>query len=217
MARTWKMALAIPFAGAAVAAILASGARAADHIDGPAATQDPASDLTDVYAFMSPDPATPKHLVLIMNVVPFAAATSKFSDKVDYLFHVKPITNAATLATGADANVKCNFTGASVSCTGPNGLTATGTVGTVGGAATDDMRVFAGERSDPFYFDLQAFKDSVAAGTPKFTSPGHNKFDGANVMSIVVEIDAVKAFGGDDAGAPNAILAVAAETTRTGN
>src|SRR6185437_7504951 len=101
--------------------------------------------------------------------------------------------------------------------TGPNGLTATGTVGQVGGAATDDMRVFAGPRSDPFYFDLDKFNSTVTSGTPTFTDPGTNKLQGANVMSLVVEIDAAKAFGASDAGTPNAILAVAAETNRTGN
>src|SRR5690349_5621665 len=98
MARNWRMALAVPLLGAGVAAIFASGARAADHIDGPAATQDPTGDLTDVYAFMSPDPASPTHLVLVMNVVPFASASSALSDKVTYKFHIKPILDPSTLA-----------------------------------------------------------------------------------------------------------------------
>jgi hypothetical protein len=209
------LAWAIPFVGAGALALFAHGARAADHTDGPAAIADQSADITDVYAFMSPDPASKTHLVLIMNVAPLASATTAFSNKVTYKFHIKPITGTAPITVGADANVTCTFAGTAVTCNGPNSLSATGTVGTVGGSATDPMRVFAGPRSDPFYFDLDAFKATITSGTPKFTSPGTNHFASLNVLSIVVEIDAAKAFGANDAGAANAILAVAAETTRS--
>ena len=41
-----------------------------DHISGPRAIADPVIDITDVYAF--PCPESPRHLVLIMNVFPYA-------------------------------------------------------------------------------------------------------------------------------------------------
>ena len=41
-----------------------------DHISGPRALADPIADITDVYAF--PSPERPGHLVLVMNTLPFA-------------------------------------------------------------------------------------------------------------------------------------------------
>ena len=43
-----------------------------DHISGPRALADPIADITDVYAF--PSPERPGHLVLVMNTLPFAPA-----------------------------------------------------------------------------------------------------------------------------------------------
>ena len=50
----------------------------ADHFSGPRALTDPASDITDVYAF--PSPERPGHLVLVLDVFPATAATALFSD-----------------------------------------------------------------------------------------------------------------------------------------
>ena len=41
-----------------------------DHISGPRAIADPVIDITDLYAFPCPD--SPQHIVLIMNVFPYA-------------------------------------------------------------------------------------------------------------------------------------------------
>ena len=43
----------------------------ADHFSGPRALADPASDVTDVFAF--PSPERPGHLVLVLDVFPAAA------------------------------------------------------------------------------------------------------------------------------------------------
>ena len=51
-----------------------------DHFSGPAVIGDPAVDITDLYAFPSPD--RPENLVLIMNVFPMATSQSFFSDVV---------------------------------------------------------------------------------------------------------------------------------------
>ena len=55
-----------------------------DHFSGPAVIGDPAVDITDFYAF--PSPERPENLVLIMNVFPMATAQSFFSDVVTYRF-----------------------------------------------------------------------------------------------------------------------------------
>lgn len=49
-----------------------------DHISGPRALAEPIADITDVYAF--PSPQDPQHLVLVLNTLPFAQPGSVFSD-----------------------------------------------------------------------------------------------------------------------------------------
>src|SRR5215510_12115394 len=60
----------------ALAGVLSDAARAADHADGPRASADPSADITDVFAWMSPDAG---RLVLVMDLVRNATPTSRFS------------------------------------------------------------------------------------------------------------------------------------------
>jgi Domain of unknown function (DUF4331) len=60
-----------------------------DHISGPRAIADPVIDITDVYAF--PCPGSPQHLVLIMNVFPYAGPSALFSDAVIYRLRVRSV------------------------------------------------------------------------------------------------------------------------------
>lgn len=209
MNRKWLTALAI--APLAVVAVAQRDGRAADHLDGPGATKDPAGDITDVYAWT---PATGR-VALVMNVFPLATSAAKFSDKIEYYFRIREITGTSPVTLGTTAlDVKCTFNAGAtkVTCAGPGGLSGSADVGMTAGAATDDIRVFAGLRSDPFFFDLDAFKKTVKDSKPAFTMPGKNFFDKANVLSIVVELNVQKAFG---KAAP--IVTVAAETMRTGS
>ena len=69
----------------------------ADHGAGPRATANPEIDITDVFAF--PSPERPGHLVLIMDIFPFKqieATRLLFSDAVDYRIRVRPARIAAT-------------------------------------------------------------------------------------------------------------------------
>ena len=45
-----------------------------DHISGPRALAEPIADITDFYAFPSPERAG--HVVLVMNTLPFAPPTA---------------------------------------------------------------------------------------------------------------------------------------------
>src|SRR3954466_7648652 len=60
-----------------------------DHISGPRALAEPIADITDFYAFPSPD--RPGRLVLVMNTLPFAPPTTRFSDGLLYRFRVRPL------------------------------------------------------------------------------------------------------------------------------
>lgn len=53
-----------------------------DHGSGPRALADSTIDITDMYVF--PSPERPGALALVLNAVPFAGLTARFSDVVDY-------------------------------------------------------------------------------------------------------------------------------------
>lgn len=211
---------AVVVAAAAAAAVALAGVtavRASDHLDGPAVTADPQSDITDVFAFTSPE--NPAHVVLAMAVTPYAGDAATFSPSVDYAFRVQRVEVLQPFTLDAtERDVVCRFDGGSpqhVTCTAPGGLTATTTVGdtTGGGDSHSPMRVFAGLRSDPAFFDRQGALATIRTGVASFT--GTNAFAGANVLAIVVELQSsVFAIVGDAGpdGAP--VVAVAAETVR---
>src|SRR6059036_3607864 len=60
-----------------------------DHISGPRALAEPIADITDVYAF--PSPQRPGHLVLVLNTLPFAPPDGRLSDGLIYRFRVRPL------------------------------------------------------------------------------------------------------------------------------
>jgi Domain of unknown function (DUF4331) len=60
-----------------------------DHISGPRALAEPVADITDAYAF--PSPERPGHLVLVMNTLPFAPPSARFSDGLIYRFRLRPV------------------------------------------------------------------------------------------------------------------------------
>src|SRR6266403_5293710 len=82
-----------------------------DHISGPRAIADPVTDITDVFAF--PCPESPQHLVLIMNVFPYAGPSAVFSDAVIYRLRVRSVSitsNRHAFAVGADEfTFDCTF------------------------------------------------------------------------------------------------------------
>ena len=50
------------------------------------------------------------------------------------------------------------------------------------------MKLFAGPRDDPFFFDLDRYKGILAGTYTGFANPGTDTFAGTNVLSIVVEV-----------------------------
>jgi len=163
-------------------------ALAADHLDGPGASKDPLADITDVYAWTESD-----KLLLVLNVAPLATVDSKFSDAVQYALHLesssefgKPGTKTDIICTfDADQKISC-WVGAATS---PN---VTGDASKTDGikSASGDVRVFAGLRSDPFFFNLEGFNDTVAtvktvAAGLTFDTSGCPVIDGATSAAVV--------------------------------
>jgi hypothetical protein len=210
-----QAALACLAVAAAGALAVISVGHASDHLDGPRATADPQADVTDVFAFTSPD--DPSKVVFAMALTPYASDASTFSGEVDYAFRVQLVDALQPLAlNGAALDVVCDLTdgdGAAptMTCTGPQGATGSAVVGEAGSDPGGSIRVFAGLRSDPAFFDRQGALVTVQTGRTAFT--GTNAFAGANVLAIVVELDSTL-FAGDSGARP--VLAVAAETVRRG-
>jgi hypothetical protein len=166
-----------------LALALAPMAQAADHRDSPLVVDDPAADINDVYTFVNPN--NPSELVIAATVLPLASAGSRFSDAVQYRFHIDNgrLTGQSTIT--------CRFPrGARVSCEGPRGLRSDGLIGKTNSGS--GMRVFAGLRDDPFFFDLEAFNATKDTLVPAFTDPGTNFFTGLNTLAIVVGVDTRK-------------------------
>jgi hypothetical protein len=211
-ARAALACIAVTTAGAL--AVLSVG-RASDHLDGPRTTADPQADITDVFAFTSPE--DPGKVVLAMALTPYASDASTFAGEVDYAFRVQAVDALQPLSLGGVAlDVVCHLGAgdagaATMTCTGPEGATGSAVVGETGGATGSGIRVFAGMRSDPAFFDRQGALVTVQTGRTAFT--GTNAFAGANVLAIVVELESTL-FSGDSGARP--VLAVAAETVRRG-
>src|SRR5215212_9205616 len=194
-----------------------------DHISGPRALADPIADITDVYAFPSPERSG--HLVLVMNTLPFAQPSARFSDGLIYRFRLRPVT----AATGDDPGLfgigaeefafDCVFS-APVSgsggsdqdgaCITPAGETIFFRVNYERGGSGDGVRVFAGPRWDPFILDAPAALKTIATGELAFTDPSAIFLDGKNVLSLVVEIDCARLLEGAE------LVAVVAETLTRG-
>lgn len=208
-------------------AVLAAVAQAADHRDGPGVRADPAADINDVFAWMSPDAG---RLNLAMTVFPFAAAGARFSDSVQYVFHTA--SGPAFGQTGSDVRIACVFDAGEpqqVACRVGDGDTiATGVAGDPAGVVSPDgrLRVFAGLRNDPFFFNLNGFSRTARlvveaapglafdpAGCPAVDaatsqalvtqlqrepdgSPATDEFAGANTLALVVSVDKALVTGG---------------------
>ena len=191
-----------------------------DHISGPRALADPIADITDVYAF--PSPERPGHLVLVVNTLPFAQPSALFSDGLIYRFRLRPLTRGAAddpapFAVGEqELRFDCVFSdpeagnGQEGTCSTPAGEVVPFRVGDEQGGAGQDVRIFAGLRWDPFIMDAPAALKTIATGVLSFTDPGSIYLDGKNVLGLVVELDCEQFFPGAE------LLGVVAETLTRG-
>lgn len=197
-----------------------------DHWSGPRATAQPVMDISDFYAF--PSPERPGNFVLVMLVFPFAPPSALFSEAVDYRFRLRPVRVVSTggraaFAVGDEERVLSVTFGApqpvegsdrptqTGTCTGPSGEAVSFRVGDETGAQSNGLRVFAGCRLDAFFIDqrlLGAMRQTRRLPTEEF---GRNDLDGQNALAIVVEGEVATLFG---AGA-GPMFAVVAETTTT--
>ena len=182
----------------------------ADHLDspGPIAVTvgddtanigppmgDPRTDITDVYAFLKP--GDPGKSILVLNVNPLAPAlASSFNSEAVYMINVDTDGDAVAdrsfrirfseveggaqratvhLATGELA-ARLNDGGPAIIAGAPASFGAEPRITTRG-----QYRFFAGIRSDPFFFDLLGFIDD-------FNFTHGDFFADKNVFGIVLEV-----------------------------
>lgn len=189
-----------------------------DHIDGPRQIGDPASDLTDLFAFTSPE--NPDRTVLAANVFPTCGVHAFFSNAVNYSIMVRPakvagLGNAAKFEV-SDPEIRFQVRfgplengGAGAApvqrgtCTLPDGQTVRVVVNDERGTRTPDgaFRVFAGLRSDPFILSM--------APSGKSDKPASSILDHDNVLCIAIEFETKRVLEPE----LGTLFAAAAETT----
>lgn len=174
-------------------------ARSADHLDSPAVTAEPAADINDLYSWMDGNNA-----VFVLTVFPAAPAGAKFSDAVEYVFHTA--SSPAFGGAGTPSNIICTFDAAQkIQCWVGSDDYVTGDASQPAGltSASGRVKVFAGLRADPFFFNLDGFKNTVslvegAAGSLDFDDAGCPALD---VDTSAALVDALKT-NPDGGGAP---------------
>src|SRR5437870_4628929 len=221
--------LALAFALATVATVgVIRLARGSDHQDTPDVELNPASDMTDVYAFPG---ASPDRTVLVLNSWAFitpAQTTNTYFDP-NQLYQFKIDTNADGVedkviqitfnGSGADQTVEVRgpvappVPGAMGNQVAQVTSTVTGRINTVLGTA-DGVQVFAGWRDDPFFIDLEQFFRILPDRKPvtgplaqlpdaptasAFRNPGIDYVKGFNVLSIVIELPTAQLTAGGNA------------------
>lgn len=214
MKRLALVALALAAAATAGGIRLARGS---DHQDTPDVELNPASDMTDVYAFPG---SSPDLTVLVLNswafITPAQTASTYFDPNLLYQFKIDTngdgiedrVIQVTFNGTGAGQTVEVRgpvappVAGAMGNIIAPQAPAVTGAINTVLGTASG-MQVFAGWRDDPFFIDLEQFfrilpdrKPVTGAlaqlpDTPTasaFRSPGVDYVAGFNTLSIVIEL-----------------------------
>ncbi len=200
-------------AAAGLVFTLATGAaHASDHLDTPTVIADPAADIADLFAWMSPDG---QRLNLAMTVV-----AHQFSDRLQYVFHVG--SGSRFGETTATTEIVCHFDAANTAeCWAGDADHARGDASKAAGLEGRNrrFRVFAGLRDDPFFNNVKGTREALnvaaaalqggaavdAAGCPQFDEatsqaifdrwrhtaggPAKNFLVGWQSASLVVSVD----------------------------
>ena len=191
-------AIALTVAGSIGAAV------GADHLDAPGLTSPssrPDADITDIYAFQG---SNPSRTALVLDVGPGAGAIAPttFGTDVTYTFNIdrnadsKPDLVYAARFGATDGTSQpwtlTRYTGSNAQTMKAGVVLGSGrTNDAAGSRVKGDGRVFAGLRSDPFFFDLVAFKNDVL-GVPTnrhlCDADTNDFFAPLNVNAIVIEV-----------------------------
>ncbi|HSG87980.1 MAG TPA: hypothetical protein VLA56_02130 [Pseudomonadales bacterium] len=160
---------AIRHGAAILLAVAGPAAIPADHVDSPSVIADPAADIADIFAWTTADT---RSINLVMTI-PAAA----FSDAVQYAFRIE--SSEAYGVAGVATDVICTFDASQdIQCWVGDDDYVGGDASVESGLVSDTsrLRVYAGARNDPFFFNNSGFNAAVAA--VKAAAPSL-AFDGA--------------------------------------
>ena len=191
------------FIGLSILAALGIIMVAADHIDAPS-SMGTTADIADFYAFepMLGSDNTVFAVDLQSNVLPDLAYGTFDEDILieinidanndlveDLVIQAIPRDGmmyffgpVAPSETGLKGTVRVDSPLGAVEISGASAITET---------TSDGVSLFAGPRQDPFYFDFFQFNAVIGGMAPdgfKTADEAEDTFDGANTLSIVVEI-----------------------------
>lgn len=182
-------------------AVLAVFLISADHLDAPSVSGT-SSDITDFYAFESPDA---NNFVLIANVQGLLSPgtpTEQAEFDEDVLIEFMIDTNNDLIEDLVIQAIKRNdsmyfFGPVAPSAPGLRTEVATSVAPNVVKISTTEemfiaeengMKFFAGPREDPTFFDAAQFDNVMAGDAPDgFNNPGTDSYAGLNVLSVVIE------------------------------
>ncbi len=200
---------------ALLASCLASSgaAFASDHIDGPVTTKHRVADLSDLYVY--PTPGKEGFVTIILNAYPVVPPPGHFDDKVTYKISVRRAAiageaGAPRIETSADGELtlRCSFVTPRThekhvaTCETSTGMRSRVTFNSTKSAG-GDFPLFAGMRTDPFFFD--ALWSAAATKGRLLPAKGLDTMDSLNVLSLVMELPVARLFPG------HSLLAFAAE------
>ena len=194
--------LAIPLA----LQLAEQSAPAADHLDPPArtdpavdSTPDKAADIADLYAFHTDSTVT---LILTFAGPQASNLPATYDRDVEYSINV---SNAAPRTT-ANFPIKFRF-GQDMGANGSQfGVKVSGLPGVTGDIVgpvetdltKDGVTVRAGLFDDPFFFDLQGFRETRSTGTLSFNN-SRDFFAGQNITAVIIDIPRSRIANGSNA------------------
>lgn len=174
----------------------------ADHIDAPAVSGG-AMDIADYYAFQSPDNNDNMVFVTTLQGLLSPAATGNASFDENTLIEFNIDTDGDLKE---DLVIQAIPRDGKMIVFGPTAPAIKGVISTIEDTATrvevdittygedtkinevGGIKVFAGPRDDPFFFDLGAYQAVLGGTAGGFSNPGTDTFAGTNVLSLVVEV-----------------------------
>lgn len=191
------------------------GVTAADHLDPPGrtdanvdSTPDRAADIADLFAWHSDDAIN-----LILTFAGPQATNQPATYDPDVLYTIN-ISNAGS-RTDTEIPIYVRFgNGPNAGQAGVQVTNVPGTTSPIVGAvetnlARNGVTVRAGLFDDPFFFDLQGFRETANTGTLSFNS-SRDFFAGQNLTAVVISIPRDRIENGDN------LIDVWAETSRFG-
>ena len=190
VSRQFAAAVALGAAAVALASISHRDVGAADHLDAPTRT-DPAfdsvpdrpADIADIYAWHTASDI----IVALTFAGPNPAGQGGTYDR-DVLYEINISNDGVPETTEVPIRIRFGNDGnrPGVQVTGlPGGASVQGPVEET--LAVNNILVRAGLFDDPFYFDLQGFRETRSMGTLRFNNQ-RDFFAGQNDTGVVIQI-----------------------------